>query len=109
MPSNVGPKTMPNYPALFTQGIRKLDDGVTVFAGTVDDPFFIDLGATFDSVNFRGVPGSQGNPVLTGAVDGDDAHNFAPDSVGGYNVNSIVLEVPIQMLTVDGQLHGANR
>ena len=24
-----------------------------VFAGTVDDPFFIDLGAAFDSLNFR--------------------------------------------------------
>jgi len=108
VPTNVGPKTMPNYPALFEQGTGKLDNQVTVFAGTVDDPFYIDLGATFDSVNYRGVPGSQGNPVLTAAVDGDDTHNYAPDSVGGFNVNSIVLEVPITMLTVDGQLHGAN-
>ncbi|HXP42742.1 MAG TPA: DUF4331 family protein, partial [Candidatus Acidoferrales bacterium] len=29
------------------------------------------------------------------------------DAVGGYNVNSIVLEVPITMLTVDGQIHPA--
>jgi len=108
VPSNVGPKTMPNYPSLFAQGIRHLDDGVSVFAGTVDDPFYIDLGATFDSVNYRGVPGSQGNPILTPSVDGDDTHNYAPDSVGGFNVNSIVLEVPIRMLTVDGQLHGPN-
>ena len=27
--------------------------------------------------------------------------------MGGYNVNSIVLEVPITMLTVDGKLHGS--
>jgi hypothetical protein len=105
VPSNVGPKTMPNYQALFNQGINTLSGGITVFAGTVDDPFFIDLGATFDSVNYRGVPGSPGDPVLTSAIDGDNTHNYAPDAVGGFNVNSIVLELPITMLTVDGQLH----
>ena len=108
VPTNVGPKTMPNYPALFAQGINNLGNGVTVFAGTVDDPFYIDLGATFDSVNYRGVPGMPGNPVLTPAIDADNTHNYAPDAVGGFNVNSIVLEVPITMLTVDGQLHGTN-
>jgi hypothetical protein len=101
VPSNVGPKTMPNYQALFNQGIYSLGNGVSVFAGTVDDPFFIDLGAFFDSVNF---PSGVG-PILTSAQDADNTHNYAPDAVGGYNVNSIVLEVPITMLTVDGQMH----
>ncbi|MFY9645706.1 MAG: DUF4331 domain-containing protein [Terriglobales bacterium] len=105
VPSNVGPKTMPNYQALFNQGINTLPGGISVFAGTVDDPFFIDLGATFDSVNYRGVPGSPGDPILTAAIDADNTHNYAPDAVGGFNVNSIVLELPITMLTVDGQLH----
>src|SRR5271163_4884615 len=105
VPTNVGPKTMPNYPALFAQGISKLANGVTVFAGTVDDPFYIDLGATFDSVNYRGVPGSPGNPVLTPTIDADNTHNYAPDAVGGFNVNSIVLEIPIKLLTVDGQIY----
>jgi len=45
--------------------------------------------------------------VLTTQVDGDDTHNYAPDAVAGFNVNSIVLEVPITWLTVDGKLHGA--
>jgi hypothetical protein len=108
VPTNVGPKTMPNYPALFAQGVQTLNNGVKVFAGTVDDPFYIDLGATFDSVNYRGVPGAPGNPVLTPAIDADNTHNYAPDAVGGFNVNSIVLEVPTTMLTVDGQLHGPN-
>jgi hypothetical protein len=108
VPTNVGPKTMPNYQALFDQGINTLPGGITVFAGTVDDPFYIDLGATFDSVNYRGVPGSPGDPVLTAAIDADNTHNYAPDAVGGFNVNSIVLEVPIKMLTVDGQQHPAN-
>ena len=103
VPSNVGPLTMPNYQELFNQGINKLSNGITVFAGTVDDPFFIDLGAFFDSVNFRKGTG----PILSSAIDTDNSHNYAPDAVGGYNVNSIVLEVPIAMLTVDGKIHPA--
>ncbi len=103
VPSNVGPLTMPNYSSLFSQGIYSLSSGVTVWAGTADDPFFIDLGAAFDSLNFRSGVG----PVLTPAIDADNTHNYAPDAVGGYNVNSIVLEVPITMLTVDGQLHNS--
>jgi hypothetical protein len=103
VPSNVGPRTMPDYSSLFNQGIYDLGKGVRVFAGTVDDPFFIDLGAAFDSLNFRmGVGG-----VLSPAVDADDVHNYAPDAVAGFNVNSIVLEVPTTMLTVDGKQHGA--
>jgi hypothetical protein len=104
VPSNVGPKTMPNYPSLFDQGIYNLGDGVRAWAGTASDPFYIDLGATFDSVNYRSGVG----PVLSAAVDADDTHNYAPDSVGGFNVNSIVLEVPIAMLTVDGMKHPAS-
>jgi len=101
VPSNVGPATMPNYQALFSQGIYSLGNGISVWAGTADDPFFIDLGAAFDSLNFRSGIG----PVLPPSIDADDTHNYAPDAVGGYNVNSIVLEVPITMLTVDGQIH----
>jgi Domain of unknown function (DUF4331) len=101
VPSNVGPLTMPNYQELFTQGINSLGNGITVWAGTADDPFFIDLGAFFDSVNFRSGVG----PVLSPAIDADNTHNYAPDAVGGYNVNSIVLEVPVKMLTVDGKIH----
>jgi len=104
VPSNVGPLTMPDYNALFQQGVYNLANNMRVFAGTVDDPFYIDLGAAFDSLNFRmGVGG-----MLTPAVDTDDTHNYAPDAVAGYNVNSIVLEVPITMLTYDGKTHPAS-
>jgi hypothetical protein len=103
VPTNVGPLTMPDYGKLFGQGIYCLGDGVNVFAGTIRDPFYIDLGAAFDSLNFRmGVGG-----ILSPTVDADDTHNYAANAVAGFNVNSIVLEVPISMLTVDGQLHGA--
>jgi uncharacterized protein DUF4331 len=103
VPSNVGPRTMPDYESLFNQGIYHLANGVSVFAGTVDDPFYIDLGAAFDSLNFRMAVGG----VLSPALDADDTHNYAPDAVAGFNVNSIVLEVPTTMLSVDGKLHGA--
>ena len=104
VPSNVGPLTMPHYRNLFHQGVYNLGNGVRVFAGTVDDPFYIDLGAAFDSLNFRMAAGG----VLSKQVDGDDTHNYAPDAVAGFNVNSIVLEVPTTMLTSDGQIHPAS-
>ncbi len=94
---------MPDYNALVAQGLYSLPNSISVFAGTIADPFFIDLGAAFDSLNFRmGVGG-----VLTSSVDADDHNNYAPNAVAGFNVNSIVLEVPISMLTVDGHMHAA--
>jgi len=104
IPSNVGPRTMPNYDTLRKQGIYTLANGMRVFAGTVADPFFIDLGATFDSLNFRA---GAGGGVLTPATDADDAHNYAPNTLAGFNVNTIALEVPISMLTEDGAIHNA--
>ena len=68
VPSNAGPRTMPDYDALAASGIYSLQGpsgatGIRVFAGTVADPFFIDLGAAFDSFNFRA---GAGGGVLTG-------------------------------------------
>ncbi|MGI8988451.1 MAG: DUF4331 domain-containing protein [Bryobacteraceae bacterium] len=102
VPTNVGPRTMPNYPALATQGIYSLGNGMRVFAGTVDDPFYIDLGAAFDSLNFRA---AVGGGVLTAAQDAADNVNVASDTVSGYNVNTIALEVPIAMLTSNGAVN----
>jgi hypothetical protein len=99
VPSNVGPRTMPDYPALAEQGIYTLNNGIKIFAGTVDDPFYIDLGAAFDSLNFRT---GAGGGVLSAAADADDHTNTAPDYVSGYNVNTIAIEVPITMLTSSG-------
>ena len=104
VPSNVGPRTMPNYPALAEQGIYTLNNGIKIFAGTVDDPFYIDLGAAFDSLNFRT---AAGGGVLSAAADADDHTNTAPDYVSGYNVNTIAIQVPITMLTKTGNLEAA--
>lgn len=109
VPSNVGPRTMPDYDGLAAQGIYTLEGqqakDIRVFAGTVADPFFIDLGAAFDSLNFRT---SAGGGVLTTSHDTDDQLNTAPNAVSGFNVNTIVLEVPITLLTHDGKLHPAS-
>lgn len=105
VPSNVGPRTMPDYDALARQGIYNLGGGIRVFAGTVDDPFYIDLGATFDSVNFRTSVAGVG--VLSDTQDADDTRNFAPDAVSGFNVNAIAIELPIALLTQDGARHPA--
>jgi hypothetical protein len=106
VPSNVGPRTMPNYAALAAQGIYSTTtNGIRVWAGTADDPFYIDLGAAFDTLNLRAGAFPSGIPgVLTPAQDANDTTNFAPDNVSGYNVNVIAIEVPITMLTSTGQL-----
>ncbi|MGH7886003.1 MAG: DUF4331 domain-containing protein [Thermodesulfobacteriota bacterium] len=96
VPSNVGPRTMPNYSSLASQGIFTLSSSARVFAGTVDDPFYIDLGAAFDSLNFLFTP------VLTPEQDADDTLivDGARDDVSGFNVNVIAFEVPIDAVTV---------
>ena len=108
VPSNVGPRTMPDYDALAAQGIYSLKGNdvsdVRVWAGTAADPFFIDLGATFDSLNYRAGSGVE---ALTPAQDADDQMNSAPNSVAGFNVNTIAIEVPITLLTSDGKTHAA--
>ena len=104
LPSNVGPRTMPDYEALKKQAVYDLGGGMRVFAGTIADPFFIDLGAAFDSLNFRKYAGGG---VLSERIDSDTRFNYAPNTLTGFNVNTIVLEVPISMLTRDGKTHMA--
>lgn len=82
-PSNIGPKSMPNYAALEAQAVSNVG-GVKAYAGQNDDPFFVELGGLFDLLTIRKLPGNAG-----GGVDG----------LKGYNVNSLVLQVPITDLT----------
>ena len=89
VPSNVGPRTMPNYEALAAKGVNTLSGGIRVFAGQRDDPFFIDLGAVFDTLNLR--------PFF------DPQPKRGVDMLGGFNVHTIALEVPASLLTADRQ------
>jgi hypothetical protein len=88
-PSNVGPKTIPDYDKVAEQAVEKLRGGGKVFAGQRDDPFFAALGRIFDTVN------------LTGAGLGNEGGGV--DDLAGYAVHSTVLQVPEQDVTADGK------
>src|SRR3954454_4076274 len=89
-PNNVGPKTFPDYNTVAGEAIKPLPGGGKVFAGQRDDPFFVDLGEIFDGINFRpdAGTGNQGN---------------GKDDLAGYNVHSIVLQIPKSDVTRDGK------
>ncbi len=70
-----------NYPALARQGVYNLASGVKVFAGTADDPFYIDLGATFDSLNFRAGSGSNATAPLLSNFDDQNSVNATADTL----------------------------
>lgn len=103
VPSNVGPRTMPNYEGLAAQGIYPLGNGGRVFVGQRDESFYIDLGGTFDTLNLHV------SPILSTADDANDGKNIAPDAFSGFNVNTIAIEVPIgEVIGEDGnQVIGA--
>jgi hypothetical protein len=96
VPANVGPRTM-NYDALFAAGTYDAPGDIRIFAGTTDDAFWIDLGGAFDTLNTH-IP-----PILSAVQDAADV-NFAADTVSGYAVNSIAIEVPISLLTRTGAI-----
>lgn len=74
-PSHVGKASMPNYKKLRDQAVRQVKGGGSTFAGQADDPFFADL-RVFD-LAYGGNLSEVGN-----------------DTLKGYNVNSIALQVP---------------
>src|SRR3954471_23715377 len=87
-PNNVGPKTFPNYNAVAAQAIRSLPGGGKVFAGQVDDPFFVDLGSVFDGINLRSGTGASGG---------------GKDDLAGLNTHTVVLQVPEGHVTRDAK------
>lgn len=78
-PSNVGKASMPDYAKLRYQAVSKLAGGSTTFAGQADDPFFLDL-RVFDLLY------------------GGNLSEVGRDTLKGYNVNSIALQVPNDMI-----------
>lgn len=86
-PNNVGPKTIPQYDKVANEAITDVQGGGRVFAGPRDDPFFVDLGATFDAINIRKGTGAEGG---------------GKDDLAGYGVHSIVLQVPESDVTSNG-------
>jgi len=98
-PNNIGPFSTPRYASLAAAAVYDLGDGVRVFAGQRDDPFFLDLGAVFDGLQVRPVTGTlfNDNPARLGQPGG------GRDALAGFNVHSIVLEIPIAQLVTPAQ------
>lgn len=98
VPSNTGPATFPNYPALAAQGVyTDANTGLRVFAGQRAETFYIDLGAVFDTLNLR-----RYLPTLTGpGEDSDNVNPFGVNRFSGANINTIAIEVPITSITSD--------
>src|SRR3954452_12483017 len=85
-PVNIGPKSTPDYEKLADAAIADVGDGIKVFAGQRDDPFWVDLGGIGDLLTIRQLPGNAGGGV---------------DDLAGLNVQSLAIPVPIEQLTSD--------
>lgn len=96
-PPNIGSKSTPNYTALVTEAVNQGQisnggDTIRVFAGPRDDPFWVDLGSIFDLLSLRGQPAPIGYP---------GGRTVGIDNVSGFNVYSLVIEVPISRILAD--------
>jgi hypothetical protein len=92
-PCNIGPRSTPNYPSLASAAVRTLPSGEKVFAGQRNDPFYVDLGSTFDLAALRPFQNLHLIPM---------AASNSVDTLSTLNVHSIVIQVPISKLTSDG-------
>ncbi|WP_018615332.1 DUF4331 family protein [Segetibacter koreensis] len=90
-PPNIGPRSIsspvglnaPSYDSLMYKNIQDDGDGERIFAGPVDDPFFVDLGGIFD---LGDAPRQMGRPV---------------DGLKCMNVSTIAMEIDISRLQKD--------
>jgi hypothetical protein len=96
-PVNIGPRSTPAYDALANAAVTELPDGIKVFAGQRDDPFFVDLGSVFDLAGLR--PFNLLHVIPLPAADG-------VDGVAGFNTHSIALQVPTAQLVASGPTIG---
>ena len=86
VPSNVGAASMPNYNGnLFDAGTTTFSGGGKTWTGQSDDPFFLDL-RVFD--------------LLYGA----DLSEAGDDTLDGFNVSTIAMEVPSSDLALGGNV-----
>jgi len=79
-PSNVGAASMPDYAGLRDRAITQFGNGGQSFAGQADDSFFLDL-RIFDLLY------------------GGDLSETGADTLSGYNVQALALQVPTADIT----------
>jgi hypothetical protein len=82
-PSRVGAASMPDYQKLRDQATIQLQGGWKLFAGQADDPFFLDL-RVFDLLY------------------GGDLSETGQDTLAGYNVNTLAIQVPFKDVALGG-------
>jgi Domain of unknown function (DUF4331) len=97
---NIGAKSIADYAGyaaafIHTISIPGCNTPGKVFVGQRQDPFVVNLGETFDLVNIK-------YPAEELAPGGQNGRNLAPNSLAGYNVTSIALELPAACLTTAG-------
>lgn len=86
-PSHVGDASMPNYAALRDEAITSVEGGGSTYVGQADDPFFLDL-RVFDLLY------------------GGDLSEVGQDTLSGFNVNTIALQLPISEVAEGGDDSG---
>jgi uncharacterized protein DUF4331 len=92
-PDNIGPRSTPNYDTLAAAAITTLSNGIKVFAGQRDDPFFVDLGSIFDLAGLRPFNGFHIIPLSAGT---------GHDGVAKFNTHSIAMQIPKSQLVGNG-------
>ncbi len=98
-PVNIGPRSTPNYETnLAEPSISTIPTGVgdiKVFAGQRDEGFYVDLGSAFDLLGLRPFNSAHLAPLPT---------SNGVDATAGYNVHTIAVQIPTQLLTATGAL-----
>lgn len=83
VPNHVGDVSMPDYASLSDAGVEAIANGGKSWVGQSDDPFFLDL-RVFDLLY------------------GTDLSEVGDDTLAGFNVHSMVLQVPKSALAKGG-------
>jgi hypothetical protein len=94
---NIGNKSIANYAAyagtfVYPISIPGCSGQGKAFVGQRQDPFFLDLGGTFDLVNYH-------YPVEQLVPAGMSTRNYGTNSLAGFNVTALALEIPASCLT----------
>jgi hypothetical protein len=93
-PVNIGPRSTPNYPDLAAAAVHKIGQR-RVFAGQRADAFHVDLGSVFDLGALRPFNHLHLIPM---------ADTTGRNSLQGFNVHSIALQVPISEVSRTGEV-----
>jgi hypothetical protein len=98
-PVNIGPRSTPNYETnLAEPSISTVPTGagdIKLFAGQRDEGFYVDLGSAFDLLGLRPLNSAHLAPL---------PNSNGVDATAGYNVHTIAIQIPTQLLTATGAL-----